>query len=150
MTRDVEVNVTGVHARQGEPTEKVTSTVMGIFELLEDGSRIIEYDEDLDAGTDTLAVHNRVCIDSEGQNMEIVRTGATNATLRFGENLEYDTEYLTPYGAMTMKVRTVSFDMSQPVGDGELRVVAEYDLEIEGEVISSSMVVLDIKNAQAV
>lgn len=149
MNRNVEVNVTGIHAREGEPTEKVTSSVMGIYELRDDGSHIIEYDEDLDAGAETMEVHNRVRIDSDGRVMEIERTGATNAKLQFGENVEYDTEYLTPYGTMNMKVRTVSFDLSRSAGDGEIRVVAEYDLEIEGQVISSSMIVLDIKNAKA-
>ena len=148
MNRNVEVNVTGIHAREGEPTEKVTSTVMGIYELLEDGSRIIEYDEDLDSGNGTMEVHNRVRIDSEGQAIEIKRTGATNARLRFGDNLEYDTEYLTPYGSLSMKVRTIRFDLNQSPGDDEIRAVVDYELEIEEQVISSSMIVLEIKNAR--
>ena len=49
MNRNVEVNVTGIHSRDGEPTEKVESLAAGIYELLEDGSCAIEYDEEQDA-----------------------------------------------------------------------------------------------------
>ena len=45
MNRHVEVNVTGIHSREGEPTEKVETSAEGTYELLEDGSRVVEYDE---------------------------------------------------------------------------------------------------------
>lgn len=149
MNRNVEVNVTGIHSREGEPTEKVESLAAGIYELLEDGSVAIEYDEEQDTGAGSMKVHNRVLIGADGRKMEIVRAGATSSTLTFAEDLEYDTEYATPYGTMLMKVRTKSFDLTRVGGDEEIKVVADYDLEIEGRVVSSSMIVIDIKNTVA-
>ncbi len=149
MNRNVEVNVTGIHSREGEPTEKVESLAAGIYELLEDGSVAIEYDEEQDTGAGSMKVHNRVLIGADGRKMEIVRAGATSSTLTFAEDLEYDTEYATPYGTMLMKVRTKSFDLTRVGGDEEIKVVTDYDLEIEGRVVSSSMIVIDIKNAVA-
>lgn len=149
MNRNVEVNVTGIHSREGEPTEKVESLATGIYELLEDGSVAIEYDEEQDTGAGSMKVHNRVLIGADGRKMEIVRAGATSSTLTFAEDLEYDTEYATPYGTMLMKVRTKSFDLTRVGGDEEIKVVTDYDLEIEGRVVSSSMIVIDIKNAVA-
>jgi uncharacterized beta-barrel protein YwiB (DUF1934 family) len=148
MNRNVEVFVTGIHQREGEPTEKVETVARGSFEELEDGSRIVEYDEEQDAGGAPYKVHNRVQIEPGGRNMEIIRKGTTSSRLMFGESSVYDTEYLTPYGSMQMKVRTNSFDLNMH-GEDEMRVVAEYDLEIEGQVLSRSMIVLDIKNAVA-
>jgi uncharacterized beta-barrel protein YwiB (DUF1934 family) len=148
MNRHVEINVTGIHSRQGEPTEKVESTTTGTYELLEDGSRVVEYDEDQGTGSKHLKVHNRVRIGPDGRKMEILRAGANRSVLKFGEKMEYDTEYNTPYGSMQMKVRTNSFDLNMH-GEDEMRVIAEYDLEIEGQVLSRSMIVLDIKNAVA-
>ena len=148
MNRNVDVFVTGIHQREGEPTEKVETVATGIYEILEDGSQIVEYEEDQDTGTGSMKVHNRVQIKPGGRTMEIIRGGATKSTLLFGESMEYDTEYITPYGSMQMKVRTNSFDLNTH-GDGEIRVVAEYDLEIGEKVISRSMIVLDIKNAVA-
>ena len=149
MNRNVEVNVTGIHSREGEPTEKVETSAEGIFEMLEDGSRVVEYDEEQDLGSSTMKVHNKVLIDPDGNKMEIIRGGATRSRLTFGEKLEYDTEYATPYGSMQMKVRTNSFDFNRGRNDEEIKVVAEYDLEIEGQVVSQSMIVIDIKNAAA-
>ena len=149
MKRNVEVSVTGIHSREGEPTEKVESLASGIYELLEDGSFIVEYDEEQDTGAGSMKIHNRVHIGADGRKMEIVRGGATTSTLTFAEDLEYDTEYATPYGTMLMKVKTKSFDFTRVGGDEEIRLVADYDLEIEGQVVSSSMIVIDIKNAVA-
>ena len=151
MNRNVEVNVTGIHSREGEPTEKVEATIPGIYELMEDGSRVLEYDEDLEpgAGHDNMKVHNRVVITSGGEKMELVRSGATQSKLTFSDNMEYDTEYVTPYGSMKMKVRTSNFDFNMGINEEEMKVVAEYDLEIDGQIVSRSMVVLDIKNAEA-
>ncbi len=148
MNRHVEINVTGIHSREGEPTEKVESTVTGTYEVLDDGSRIVEYDEDQGMGGSHLKVHNRVRIGADGRRMEILRGGSNRSVLRFGEKLEYDTEYATPYGSMQMKVRTNSFDLSTR-NDEEIKVVAEYDLEMEGHIVSQSMIVIDIKNAMA-
>ena len=147
MNREVEVFVTGIHVREGEPTEKVETNATGTFEILEDGSAVVEYDEHQDEDG-SMKVHNRVKIEPGGHKMAIVRNGATSSKLFFGQELEYDAEYLTPYGAMQMKVRTTDFDYSNR-NDEEIKVVAEYDLEIGGEVVSRSMIVLDIKNAVA-
>lgn len=148
MNRHVEIIVTGIHSREGEPTEKVESTATGIYEILDDGSRVVEYDEEQGLGGNHIKVHNRVRIGADGRRMEILRGGANRSVLRFGERLEYDTEYATPYGSMQMKVRTNSFDLSTR-NDEEIKVVAEYDLEMEGQIVSKSMIVIDIKNAMA-
>ncbi len=149
MNRDVEVIVTGIHSREGEPTEKVETTAAGVYQLLEDGSSVVEYDENQDIGSGSAKVHNRVEIQADGRKMEIIRGGATRSRLAFGDKLEYDTEYSTPYGSMQMKVRTNSFDLNKLRNDEEIKVVAEYDLEIEGHVVSQSMIYMDIKNAVA-
>jgi uncharacterized beta-barrel protein YwiB (DUF1934 family) len=149
MNRNVEVNVTGIHSREGEPTEKVESLATGIYVLQNDGSVVVEYDEEQDTSAGTMKIHNRVLIGADGQKMEIVRGGATTSTLAFAKDLEYETEYNTPYGTMQMKVRTNSFDFNRIRGDEEIKVVADYDLEIGGQVVSKSMIVIDIKNAVA-
>lgn len=149
MNRNVEVIVTGIHSREGEPTEKVETTAEGIFTMLEDGSRVVEYDEDQEFSGGAAKVHNKVQIQADGRKMEIIRGGSTRSRLAFGDKLEYDTEYATPYGSMQMKVRTNSFDFNSARNEEEIKVVAEYDLEIEGQVVSNSMIFIDIKNAAA-
>ncbi len=149
MRRNVDVNVTGIHSRPGEPTEKIITTSRGFYENMDDGRRLVEYDEEQDAGNGVVKVHNKVFIASDGKSMEIIRGGETKNRLEFGEQLEYDTEYLTPYGAMTMKVVTNSFDFNSSHEEEAMKVIAEYALEMEGQVLSDSMIIIEIKNAEA-
>ena len=149
MRRNVDVNVTGIHSRPGEPTEKIETFSSGIYEDMEDGRRLVEYDEEQDAGRGVVKVHNKVYIASDGKSMEIIRGGEHSSRLEFGEEMEYDTEYLTPYGSMSMKIVTNSFEFNTSHEEEDMKVMAEYELEMEGKVLSDSMIIIEIKNAEA-
>ncbi len=149
MRRNVDVNVTGIHSRPGEPTEKIETFSSGIYEDMEDGRRLVEYDEEQDACRGTVKVHNKVYIASDGRSMEIIRGGEHSSRLEFGKEMEYDTEYLTPYGSMSMKIVTNSFELNTSHDEEDIKVMAEYELEMEGKVLSDSMIIIEIKNAEA-
>ena len=149
MRRNVDVNVTGIHSRPGEPTEKIVTNSKGIYVDMDDGRRLVEYDEEQQASGGVVRVHNKVLIASDGKSMEIIRGGDTHNRLEFGEELEYDTEYQTPYGSMSMKVVTNNFDFNENHQDDAMKVMAEYALEMEGQVLSDSMIIIEIKNAEA-
>jgi uncharacterized beta-barrel protein YwiB (DUF1934 family) len=146
MKKPVEVCVTGIHSRPGEPTEKVVTNSSGIYQDLEDGRYQLEYEEDqgLDGSS---KVHNKILIASDGTGMEIVRGGENGNRLEFRDSLEYTTEYLTPYGSMNMKIITKSFDFNRSHHDLEMKLMAEYQLEMAGQVLSDSMIIIEIKNA---
>ncbi|MCR5157088.1 MAG: DUF1934 domain-containing protein [Butyrivibrio sp.] len=146
MKKNVAVNVTGIHSRLGEPTEKVETFSEGLYEVLEDGRHIIEYEEHQSQGD--APVRTRVTIDHDTKGMEIAREGAGSSTLKFRENLEYKTEYVTPYGSMLMKVCTEKFDFSKRNNE-DIHIMVEYSLELEGQVLSSSAIMMEIKNAEA-
>ncbi len=148
MRRNVDVNVTGIHSRPGEPTEKIVTNASGIYEDMDDGRRLVEYDEEQDAGRGVMKVHNKVFIASDGRSMEIVRGGEHSSRLQFGEELEYDTEYNTPYGAMSMKVVTNSFKFNTTHEEYAMKVMAEYELEMGGQVLSDSMIIIEIKKTE--
>lgn len=148
MRKNVDVNVTGIHSRPGEPTEKIFTSSSGIYEDMTDGRRLVEYDEEQDAGNGVVKVHNKVFIASDGKSMEIIRNGDTKNKLKFCEDHEYNTEYLTPYGAMSMKIITSNFDFSSGRKENDMKVMAEYALEMEGQVLSDSMIIIEIKSAE--
>lgn len=148
MRRNVDINVTGIHSRPGEPTEKIVTTSSGIYEDMDDGRRLVEYDEEQDAGKGVMKVHNKVFIASDGKSMEIIRGGEHSSRLEFGDELEYDTEYLTPYGAMSMRVVTNSFEFNTNHEENAMKVMAEYELEMGGQVLSDSMIIIEIKKAE--
>ncbi len=148
MKKNVDVTVTGIHSRIGEPTEKIENNSTGFFEEKEDGSSVLEYDEEQDLSGASVKVHNKVTIAVDESGMELERSGAMSSKLAFGRNLAYDTDYNTPYGTMKMKVVTKSFDLTRVRAEEKMKIMAEYALEIGGEVISDSMFVIDIKNAE--
>ena len=149
MKKNVDVIVTGIHSRVGEPTEKIVTNSVGVFEEKEDGMCILEYDEEQDAGGGTVKIHNKVSIAPDGKGMEIIRGGDIKSKLAFADKLEYDTEYNTPYGSMQMKVRTNNFDFIKTRQEEDMKLMAEYVLEMEGEVLSDSILVIEIKNSEA-
>ena len=149
MKKYVDVIVTGIHSRAGEPTEKIITNSAGVFEEMEDGMCVLEYDEDQDAGGGTVKIHNKVSIAPDGKGMEIIRGGDIKSKLAFADQLEYDTEYNTPYGSMQMKVRTNNFDFIKTRQEEEMKLMAEYALEMGGQVLSDSILVIEIKNSEA-
>ena len=148
MKKNVDVSVTGIHVRAGEPAEKIITNSKGYYEFLEDGTRILEYDEEQQAGSESVHIHNTVTIAQDENSMEIVRGGDMNSKLAFGKELKYDTEYVTPYGTMQMKVNTTKFDFTKIRQEDEMKLMAEYELEMDGEVLSASMIIIEIKNSE--
>ncbi len=148
MKKNVNVNVTGIHSRPGEPTEKVITYSSGVYESTDDGKRIIEYDEEQDTGNGKIVVHNKVMVNSDEDTMEITRGGTLSSKLAFGKELKYDTEYVTPYGTMQMRVITTNFDFIKIKEEDEMKLMAEYELEMSGEVVSNSMIIIEIKKAE--
>ena len=145
MNRNVDITVTGIHSRPGDPTEKVETLSTGVYELLEDGRQIIEYDEEQIKGE--LIVHNRIELSPGDEGMMITRSGGADSVLSFKRDGVYDTDYSTPYGMMKMRVRTSEFDLSKSA-DESMKIVAGYSLEMEGQLLSDSMIVIEIKNAE--
>ncbi len=150
MKKQVTVRVTGIHARDGEPTEKIITNSSGYIEDTEDGGCILEYVEEQDTGSGSIKINNKVNIAPDGKGIEIIRGGDMESKLAFGEGLVYDTEYHTPYGSMEMTVRTGSFDLVRTRQDEEMKLMAEYALEMGGQVMSSSMIIIEIKKSETV
>ncbi len=49
---------------------------------------------------------------------------------------------------MSMKVVTNNFDFNTTHQEEAMKVIAEYALEMEGQVLSDSMIIIEIKNAE--
>lgn len=149
MKKQVDVTVTGIHSRAGEPMEKVITNAVGVLEEAEDESLILTYEEEQDTGSGVAKISNKVSVSPDRKGMEIRRGGDIRSKLAFGEALEYDTEYNTPYGSMQMKVITRSFDYMKGRQEEKIKLMAQYSLEMGGEVLSDSMLIIEIKKAEA-
>lgn len=144
MKKKVEVNVTGIHNRQGEPEEQINTVSEGVYEISSDGTGIIEYKEIQEADGHRIVFHNKAIISSDRTTLEIQRGGAMSTGLVFTEGKEHETEYNTPYGKMFMKVVTKRLVFEE--GDaGVIKAVAEYAIKMDDEVVSDSVITIETK-----
>ena len=147
MKKKVEVHVTGTHARQGEPEEKINTVSEGILEICSDESTVIEYKEVQEEGGQRFVFNNKAIISPDRKKMEIIRGGAMSTGLVFFEGVHHDTEYNTPYGKLYMKVHTKSLAFEEGE-EGEIKAVAEYAILMDEEVVSDSVIVIETKKAK--
>ena len=147
MKNKVEVSVTGTHARQGEPEERIDTVSEGIYEIGPDGTGIIEYKEIQETDGQRFVFNNKAIISPDRKKMEIIRGGAMSTGLVFSEGMQHDTEYNTPYGKLFMKVHTKSLAFEEG-GEGEIKAVAEYAILMDDEVVSDSVIIIETKKAK--
>ncbi|WP_158588749.1 DUF1934 domain-containing protein [Butyrivibrio sp. X503] len=144
MKKKVEVNVTGIHNRQGEPEEKINTVSEGVYEVTSDGTGIIEYKEVQEADGHRFVFHNKAIISPDKKMLEVQRGGSMSTGLVFSEGKDHETEYNTPYGKMFMNVITKSLAFEE--GDvGEIKAVAEYAIKMGDEIVSDSVITIETK-----
>ncbi|WP_026651539.1 DUF1934 domain-containing protein [Butyrivibrio proteoclasticus] len=148
MKKNVSVNVTGVHHRQGEEPEKIITTSRGLMEVKDDGIRVVDYVESQETDGESIKVHNKLLIASDERSMDLVRGGDNKSRLSFGEKMECNTEYNTPYGSLQMKVKTSSFEYKKSDDEDLIEISADYILELDGQALSESQIMIEIKEAK--
>jgi uncharacterized beta-barrel protein YwiB (DUF1934 family) len=72
----------------------------------------------------------------------MIRSGAYGSHMIFEEENEHHTDYRTPYGVMDMVIRTDRLVIAER--QDEIRVETEYTLEMNGQELSQSLIVLEI------
>lgn len=137
MKDKVTVRLTGIHTRAGSRSERIETKAEGSCRTLPDGYEIVY--EDRSAGEkDSITNTLRVC----SGRLEMIRSGAYGSHMIFEEENEHHTDYRTPYGVMDMVIRTDRLVIAEKQ-DG-IRVETEYTLEMNGQELSQSLIVLEI------
>lgn len=144
MKKKVDINVTGIHIRDGNEEERIDTSSRGIYEALTDGSVRIEYEEVQDMGGQRIKVANKVTVPADLKSIEVMRTGAMNSKMVFGSE-EYVMDYKTPYGSMQMEVITKSLDFKNEENGVICEIYAEYMIKAGDEILSNSKMIIEIK-----
>ena len=145
MKKKVDINVAGIHIRDGNEEERIDTSSGGIYEVMTDGSVCVEYEEVQDMGGQRIKVSNKVTVPSDLKSVEIVRTGAMNSKMVFGSE-EYTMDYNTPYGSMQMEVITKSLDFKNEENGLIGEISAEYIIKAGDEILSDSKMIIEIKH----
>ena len=145
MKKKVDINMAGIHIRDGNEEERIDTSSGGIYEVMTDGSVCVEYEEVQDMGGQRIKISNKVTVPSDLKSVEIVRMGAMNSKMVFGSE-EYTMDYNTPYGSMQMEVITKSLDFKNEENGLIGEISAEYIIKAGDEILSDSKMIIEIKH----
>jgi len=144
MKKKVDINVVGIHLRDGNEEERIDTCSQGVYEIMEDGSVCVIYEEAQDVGGQRIKISNKVTVSNDLRNIEIVRTGAVSSKMVFGPDV-YIMDYKTPYGVMQMELLTKKLDVKKDEKDSISEISAEYMLKAGNDILSDSKMIIEIK-----
>lgn len=123
MTREVLLVLTGDQIDQYQESDTIELiTTAEFFER--NGKKYILYEE---ISEDTKEVtKNRIKIES--QKVEVTKTGAVNVHMIFDKNKKNDSLYQTPYGTITVGIRTEKVNILE--SEEQIRVQIDYKMEV--------------------
>ena len=137
MKENVKVHLIGIHAREGERSEKIVTQATGRYREIPNGCEICyteQAEKEQEQVTSTVRIY--------ANRLEIMRSGAYGSDMIFEENVIHHTDYTTPYGAMDMVIRTCGLVILQQ--ESGIRVNAEYVLELNGQEISQAIISMEV------
>lgn len=134
--KNVLIKLTGVHAYDGEKSEKTISTYKGSWTKNE-ASNEIRYKDD--EQMNAIIKISEDCI-------ELNRSGEYRTTMLFDIKKEYCTRYRTPFGYMNMNIKTTNLDISMM--ENSITADVEYILGSDGRDISQAYVHIEISSQE--
>ena len=144
MTKDVLVTISGLHyddnimesAEENEAIEVITPATY----YFKNGKHYVLYDEVVEGIPGT--IKNRIKI-QEGKMLEITKSGITNSQIVFEKDKINVTQYVTPYGEIT--VGTYTRDLRVDVSEGNIDVYVSYSLDVEREKLAECDIRMNIR-----
>ncbi len=143
MGKEVLVTVCGVQ-KDGEATPEPIQIVSAGQRYEKNGKTYILYDEVVAEDSPTeigQVVKNTICIN--GNQLDLVKRGATGTHLVFIEGESNQTFYNTPYGSLEVTMNTTELDIR--LDEEAIHVVAHYNLELNHAEIADCMVTIHVE-----
>ncbi len=126
MEHKVVIDIEGKCALPGSEPEVIHSVARGSLEDRGEDGIVLSYHEARGSGLEGTQTTLRV----EPGRVILERTGAVSSQMVFEEGQEHPSSYVTPYGALPMRIRTQKLRIGLDRQGGELTIC--YDLELEG------------------
>lgn len=139
MEKDVIISIKGRQSGMGTEEEPVELVTTGKLEPLGDDCYTLSYQESEVTGfAGTLTT-----IQVEPNRVTLQRVGAVNSQMVFEEGRSHLSMYDTPYGALSVGIRTRK--MRSTLGDSGGEVEVHYALEIEHGAVGQSVFHINVR-----
>lgn len=138
MTRNVWITVRGIQ-RDADGNESVTETVVSGEYYEKGGSCYFLYEETPEGESGTV----KNVIKQKDTLLELTKKGVVNARMVFEQGRTHMTNYMTPYGALALGVKTDRVECL--TGPDSFALRAEYELLSGEELISECQITIEAK-----
>ena len=139
MTRDVIIRIKGLQFAEGLEDDEMEVISPGVF-FEKNGRCYVKYDEVVEGFTGT--IQNLLKFDEE--KLEVVKKGITNVTMTFEKGKMNRSAYQTPFGEMTVGTFTTGLKLHRK--EEEIRVEADYELEVNDEPLARCRITIGIQS----
>ena len=146
MTKDVLVSISGKNidimngiSQDYEGEDEGIEVVTPANYYLRNGKHYIIYDEVVEGMTGT--IRNKIKITGTDV-VEIMRSGLSSSHMIFEKNKKNLTYYRTPFGQMLVGVNTRN--MKVDVGEDNIDVLVDYELDVNHEPMADCMIKMNI------
>ena len=125
MKKNVVISLMGVQRYDETPPDVIELVTQGQLHEEEDGALVLTYEESELTGLEGTRTTLRI----EGERVVMLREGELNTQMIFEEGQRHLSLYETPYGTMSIGVRTWSLFIEMDSSGGELEM--DYAVEVE-------------------
>ena len=125
MKKNVVISLMGVQRYEETPPDVIELVTQGQLHEEEDGALVLTYEESELTGLEGTRTTLRI----EGERVVMLREGELNTQMIFEEGQRHLSLYATPYGTMSIGVRTWSLFIEMDSSGGELEM--DYAVEVE-------------------
>lgn len=141
MTKEVKISVCGT--QWGEEIEENTIETEADGEYFyKNGSHYVFYQEVMEEHSKP----SKTRIKWKENELELIRQGVVDTRMIFEENQTHMTDYATPYGSLLLGVNTKTVKVEEK--EEEISILVEYQLELDGEVLSGHRLQIGIYSAK--
>ena len=143
MTKDVLVNISGMHMGITEPQpdegDEPIEVVTPASYYCRNGKHYIIYDEVMEGMAGT--IRNKIKITGDA-SVEIMKSGVSGTHMVFEKNKKNLTYYKTPYGQMLIGINTKNMKVS--VSEDNIDVLVDYELDVNHEPLADCKIRMNI------
>lgn len=137
MTKDIILTIYGDHATDGVADDPVETITVGQY-YWKNEKHYIQFQEILEESGETV----KSLLKINGEEVELIRSGAVNTRMHFIKGQETMTLYQTPMGNLPFQIHTEELFLD--ACEQEISILIQYEIRMNEQVITESTIRMKI------